>query len=84
MNVDLPVFLFMTLVGVKDYSLSTHHMNKIFPSTRKTYKIDKNILNFPEIIIETYAVDIKKMLKPWFDLLWNACGYDRCFDYDNG
>jgi len=79
-NVDLPIILFMTLIGVKDYSLKD--TERIFPTSHEKPKIDRNELFFPDILIEDYDIDIKMVLKPWFDLLWNACGYERCFDYN--
>lgn len=77
-NVGSPIFMFMTLMGVKNFSLEVENKYKIFPMEKK-HKIDKNIFIFPEIIIEDYEVDKGRILKPWFDLLWNACGYERCF-----
>ncbi len=81
-NVGLPIFIFMTLLEVKDFPLIVEEKYKIFP-TDKEDKIDKNIFIFPEIAIEDYEVDKPRILRPWFDLLWNACGYERCFHYDD-
>ena len=81
-NVGSPIFMFMTLLGVKDFSLKVENQYKRFPIDRG-YKIEKNIFIFPEIIIDDYKVDKARILKPWFDLLWNSCGYERCFHYDD-
>ena len=71
----------MTLLGVKDFSLGVEPY-KIFPP-QKVHKIDRKVFIFPEILIESYELDIEHILRPWFDLLWNACGYERCFHYDD-
>ena len=76
-NIDIPIFLFLTLVDVKDYN---------FPRDRKwwireAYSIDREIVQIPEIIIEDYNFNPSQLLKPIFDSLWNACGFERSFNY---
>jgi len=67
LNIDLPVLLFLTLVGVRGYSM-----------TDEVNTIDRDILLLPEIIIEeSYDIIAKDILKPCFDSIWNACGFPR-------
>ena len=80
-DVGLPCFIFMTLLGVKDFSLGVGKYKIFLPE--KVHKIDREVFIFPEILIESYELDIAHILRPWFDLLWNACGYERCFHYDD-
>lgn len=76
-NIETPVFLFLTLIEVKDY---------VFPKDRKlsiyeVFPIDRDIVQIPEIIIEDYNFNPPQILKPIFDSIWNACGFERSFNY---
>jgi len=76
-NIETPVFLFLTLIEVKDF---------VFPKDRKlsiyeVFPIDRDIVQIPEIIIEDYNFNPPQLLKPVFDSIWNACGFERSFNY---
>ena len=81
LNVEPPIFIFLTLLGVKGYSMA---VSRRFPFA-KGHTIDRDILQLPEIIIESYDVRADKVLKPCFDSIWNACGFPKSFNYnENG
>jgi hypothetical protein len=70
-----PNFLFICLHNVKNI--------KMTPANRIAARfvqdtIDRNHLKLPNIMIEGNNIDVKKSLKPIFDLIWNACGYPSC------
>lgn len=46
------------------------------------YKIDRDILQLPEMIIETYDTKPQEILRPMFDKIWNACGFARSLNFD--
>ncbi len=46
-------------------------------------KIDRDELLIPDVVIEDLSIKPEECLKPVFDSIWNACGYERCPDYDN-
>lgn len=37
----------------------------------------------PEIVIEDSEIDVEKILKPWFDMVWNACVFSRSLNFDD-
>ncbi len=76
-NIDPPVFLFLTLVDVKDYNISTRNEFR----DHEAYPIDRDIIQIPEIIIEDLNFEPSQLLKPIFDSLWNACGLERSYNY---
>ncbi len=80
LNVELPLFVFLTLLGVKGYSMSVDRFK--FP-TRRSHTIDRDVLQLPEVIIESYDVRAADVLKPFFDSIWNACGFPRSFNYND-
>jgi len=43
---------------------------------------DRDILVLPDVLIEGYGCDNPTVLRPIFDAVWNAAGWERCFDYD--
>ena len=76
LNVALPVFVFLTLVGVKGYSM------EVDSRRRESTPIDREVLILPEVMIETYECKIDEILRPIFDSIWNACGYPKSLNYD--
>jgi len=80
LNVELPIFLFLTLLGVKGFSMST---KREIMSRYEHREIDRDVLLLPEIIVESYDDVAGDVLKPCFDSIWNACGYPRSMNYDD-
>lgn len=79
LNVALPIFVFLTFVGVKGYSMDLH--KSIFGRDEGS-PIDREMLILPEVIVETYDCKIEDVLRPIFDSIWNACGYPKSPNYD--
>jgi hypothetical protein len=76
-SVELPVFVFLTLIGVKGYSMVHGRFVE-----RESARIDRDILLLPEAVIESYDVKAERLLRPVFDSVWNACGLPRSHNYD--
>ena len=34
------------------------------------------------VYVEDFSQNDENILKPIFDSIWNACGYERCIAYD--
>jgi len=79
LNVGLPVFAFLTLFGVKGYSMGLYKRHWF----REIHKIEKEVLFLPEVVIETYEVKVEDVLRPIFDAVWNACGFPKSLNYDD-
>ena len=79
-NVALPVFLFLTLLQVKGYSMAANHHkhNKI-----RIDLIDRDILCVPEELIENYDISSANLLRPCFDSIWNASGFPKSLNYND-
>lgn len=79
LGIDPKIVFYMTLVGVKGFSIP----HTEFPDfIGEIHNIDRDIIFLPEIVIEDYDISPEKILKPNFDLLWNACGFPGCPLYD--
>jgi len=82
LNIGLPIFIFLTLVGVKGYTMGFNGRRYWF---REKHAIDRDVLFLPEVVIEKYEVKMEDALRPVFDSVWNACGLPRSLNYnDNG
>ncbi|MDD5014561.1 MAG: ATP-binding protein [Atribacterota bacterium] len=73
-NIELPIFVFLTFVGVRGYFM---FVSEGRVSSLENSGIDRDILLLPEVMIENYDTAPEEVLKPCFDALWNACGFPR-------
>lgn len=79
LELNPPVLIMLSLLGVRDYIMS---VGDGWDHTRHTYPIDRDILIVPEIVVEDYAAKSSDILRPAFDAVWQACGWDCCKNYD--
>lgn len=75
-----PVLIFISLLGVRDYEMA---VGRMVGSRFRKIAIDRDDLILPEVYVENIETyDAIKSLKPCFDMIWNACGYERSFNFD--
>lgn len=79
LNVELPVFIFLALLGVKGYSMAVRR-ESWFDSGNT---VDRDVLLLPEVVIESYDIIAKDVLRPCFDSIWNACGFPKSLNYND-
>lgn len=82
-EVPPPYFVFLSLIGVKGYSLDVPRESHIYTDANP-HPLDSEVLSLPEAVIEEAGDDIGKALKLTFDTLWNAFGYAESKSYENG
>ncbi len=80
LNVYPPILIFLSMLGVKGYSMSDSRQR--FQS-RDSQTIDRDVLLLPEVIIDSYDVRAQTVLRPCFDYIWNACGFERSLNYND-
>jgi Putative DNA-binding domain len=85
LQIDAPVFVVLTLLGIKDYSLiyTVPFFGNYFPDFAET--IDLDVAPIPEELLETIDLDrqkLEKSLQPLFDIVWQTAGYPCCKNYD--
>jgi len=76
-GVQPPVWCFLTIAGVKGARIPT---DDHFPDENRA--IDRDTLMLPECVIDDLEVDSSVILRPMFDLVWNASGFTRSFNFD--
>lgn len=75
LEVELPLVLFLNITGIKGCKL-------IVDRDEEGDTLREGHLKFNEIMIHQFDSSVK-ILKPWFDHLWQAFGLDKCHAYDN-
>ncbi|MFC1715230.1 helix-turn-helix domain-containing protein [Candidatus Poribacteria bacterium] len=76
LSVEVPILLFLSLLDVKECRMQFRGF------LDQGHAIDRDMLVLPEVIVEDYDMPVGDILKPCFDSIWNACGFARCFNYD--
>ncbi len=76
-GINGPLYFFLSLIDMKDFRLG---VDSFFDQGET---LDRDLVLVPEVIIEAQAADLPALLKPAFDTVWNAFGYERSFNYDD-
>jgi hypothetical protein len=79
-NIQPPIYIFLSFVGVKNSQLVTE---RDYFRRFEQHGLDRDVLLLPEVVIDNFGVDLVSMLRPQFDLVWNAYGYLRSFNFDD-
>lgn len=77
LGIQPPIWGFLTITGVKGARIPTDHD---FGDENRA--IDRDTLMLPEFVIDDLDTDPITFLRPVFDLVWNASGFVRSFNFD--
>ncbi|MDP3259039.1 MAG: hypothetical protein Q8M34_00440, partial [Thermodesulfovibrionales bacterium] len=77
-TIEPPMFIFLSFLGVKNYRI----WHETSGYREEGLPIDRELLLLPEGITENYDTKIEHSLKPLFDLVWNASGYQNSLNFD--
>ena len=78
LQTEPPFILMLSLLQVKGYSIE-HRVSGFSPDG--VHRIEKDVLLLPDIWIESFESDIPTLMKPMFDMIWNAAGWPRSMSY---
>ena len=83
LGIEPPLVIMLSLARVRDYRLKPG-IPGVYGHSAETSPISlrKDNLLLTDIIIENYEQDIEVLMKPIFDILWNAGGWDGSMNYD--
>jgi hypothetical protein len=73
-----PAYVFLTITGLEGYRLGVTKFR--FPE--EPYMADRDSLILPEATLEDWTADPATIMRPAFDMVWNAFGLERSFNYD--
>lgn len=78
LGVSTPAYVFLSFLGVKDYTFAVNsHMFWDTPP-----QADRDNILLPEITIEQWSDAPELVMRPIFDMVWNAFGFARSFNYN--
>jgi hypothetical protein len=77
LGVTPPISFALTLLGLKG-------MNIYYPGfERSPNPVDRDVVEIPAVELRDLSeADCATLLKPVFDMVWNAAGQSRCLLYD--
>lgn len=73
-----PYLVLATLAGAKGATLAVSNRFMVW----EHYPVDRDLVVLPDVLIESRDSDLLTDLRSLFDGIWNACGWVRCFDYN--
>jgi hypothetical protein len=79
LGVDPPIYFFISLLGIKEYRFAVSE-RMFFRSDTKA--VDRDDLILPEGIFEDLSDPPEQKFRPFFDMVWNAYGFRKSFNYD--
>jgi hypothetical protein len=82
-GVSPPLIFFLSLTGVAGYKMSNKMRLPVEYCRLEQTPIRDSVLLFPEIVIDSFSQPIDRLLRPVFDRLWNAVGFERSPNYDD-
>lgn len=83
LSINPPFIIMISLLNVKnhDFKLSKEDSPS---NVTHLHVINKQHLLLPEIILDDYNKELGSFMKPLFEMIWNAAGYDESVSYKNG
>ncbi len=80
LGVEPPVFVMLSLLGVKGRFMQVQTPEF---SGHKNVQIDRDALLVPEIMVESFDYSPEEVLRPAFDAIWRAAGWERSMNYND-
>ncbi len=80
LGIDPPVYAFLSMVGVRGCRLGFGGMGVIYEND---HPLSQDVVLLPEVVMEDFGDDPGRLLRPAFDVVWNAFGLLRSLNYDD-
>ena len=77
LGLEPPFVVFLSILNVRDYGMILNSYYGDAPN-----RVDRDHLLLPELLVENPTMPATVLLKPCFDAIWNACGFDGSFNYN--
>lgn len=78
LGVTPPIYAFLSVIGLQNYTFGVDPMRFM----EGPYHVDRDRLILPEMVIDDWSADPATVMRPAFDMVWNAFGLERSFNYD--
>jgi hypothetical protein len=77
-----PFVLAISLINVKGYIMGLG-FHEAMGQSIESNSMDRSDIILPELYLENLANSSASILKPAFDLIWNACGHEKSLNFDD-
>lgn len=74
LGISTPAYLFLSLLGVKDYLFALRYGGG---------QSERDNILLPEILIGQWSDSPQQIMHPAFDMIWNAFGFERSLNYND-
>jgi Putative DNA-binding domain len=78
MGVNVPIVVALTFTDMKGLRMPIGDSGYHFGTP-----IDRDLLILPETMVQDFSMPAEKILKPMFDLVWNASGFSGSQNFDD-
>jgi hypothetical protein len=79
-DAGLPVYIFLSLCNAAK-TVYRHSPEGL--GWTDTPPLGREIATFPELCVDSFDVDVPAIMRPMFNMLWNAFGFLQCDMYDS-
>jgi hypothetical protein len=80
LEIEPPIYFFISVLGIKNYTFAVSQRICWVHNRKET---DRDDFLLPEGLINSLDQAPHKVFQPFFDMIWNAYGYKRSFNYDD-
>lgn len=77
LGITPPIIVSYSFLNAVNYTIPNNSLYHVLG------KIDKEILCINDLYIDDFNQTTETILKPVFDSIWNACGYEKCPAFDD-
>lgn len=81
LDIEGPIYFFISLLGVKEHEFAVNR-EKFWRFDSPNYPLDRDDILLPEGVIESVDVIPDKIFQPYFNMVWNAYGFRKSFNYN--
>jgi hypothetical protein len=79
-GINPPLIVFLTLANAKGYRLRLGNREHLFHDDPVPF--DRDVMLIPDIEVESFDQRDIDVLRPMFDIVWNAGGYECSLNFD--
>ncbi len=76
-GISSPIIISCSILNAKGFTIPSNDFFDIYG------EIDRDLLLIDNLYVDNFDIEAEYILKPIFDSIWNACGYDSCKAYKN-
>jgi len=77
LGIEPPFAVLSALLDMNGVTLAVGRRQRLI----RQGKFDRDVLVLPDVLVESFADEVPTIMKPVFDAMWNAAGWEYSFSY---